>query len=459
MRKYIIIIGLIATITSQAQIREACFNVNIGGGLNGLKYTLQDGDVKSAPGGSFNIGYSYFFNSGWGIGAGLGLQSAQSKGTLNFTSYTNAYDSDGDNFELRTRYNNWAEKQKALFVDIPIGLQYQHWFDAKSGLLAMAGAKISLPVSSSYEVVSGSIITTGYYEQWNVELSDMPQHGFTTTSARPSGDLTINPSYSVFVDLGWLYKVSEKLDLYAGGYINYGLNSLINASDNALYSEDGTYNSMLASNQADNVKLLTFGIKVGLRLHQKRRSKVAATPVFPVEVLVQAEKEELVLQTVVKPKVEDLPTSQVSESADVKVEEVAVLEPTAEVKQEPVDSLKVSIADAQVFADRIKLRFPLNSASPLNDEFDTVFMELVQKLKAHPEMKVRVQGHTCNLASREFNLKVSKNRAELGKDKLIKFGVPASQISIECKAFDEPVVPNTTEKNRAQNRRICLIIE
>jgi len=449
MKKYFIIIGLVATITLQAQDKGHYFNANIGGGFNGLKYTLHDGDVKSGTGGTFNLGYSFFVNSNWGFGAGLGLQTAQSKGILNFTSSSSAIDADGDNFELRTYFNNWTEKQKALFLDIPVGIQYQRWFNGKNGMLAMAGGKISVPVSSSYEVVSGSITTTGYYEQWNVELSDMPQHGFTTSSDRPSANLALNTSYSVFADLGWQYKMSEKLDLYAGGYISFGLNNLISAGEKPVYQVSGTYNSMLVSRQTDKVNLLTFGVKVGLRLRANRVRKAAMTSVIAIEEPATGVKEAVVIQTVdqvdIQPQVEEVQ------------EQVSVEDDKSE--PEPIVSIKKSITDAQAVADRIKLKFPVNSAVPLNDEFDSVFMELAQILIANQEMKIRIQGHTCNLSSRTYNLKISMDRAEIGKVKLMNMGVPASQIIIESKAFDEPLVPNTNEENRAQNRRIKLIVE
>lgn len=458
MRKFIII-GLIASITLQAQGQGHYFNANIGGGFHGLNYTLQNGDIKGGPGGIFNLGYSYFFNPNWGIGTGFGIQSAQLTGTLNFTYATESIDSDEDIFELRVHFNDWEEKQKALFLEIPVGVQYQRWFHAKSGLLAMAGAKMSLPVSSSYEVVSGSITRTGYYEQWNVELSDMPKHGFTTTTERPSGDLAMNTSYSVFADLGWLYKVSDKYDLYAGGYVSYGLNSVSEASASASgYITGETYKSMMTDYQTGKVNVLSVGVKIGLRLHTGKRSKTVVTTVTPVEESIPVDVTGQ--QPVSMPETEKAPATLTAGQDDVQpgAEEATVQEPVTVVRHEPVVSLRDSIVNAQALADRIKLRFPVNSAVPLNDEFDDIFMELAHILKANPEMKVIIQGHTC-MSGREYNLKISKKRAELGKTKFIRQGVPASQIIIECKAFDEPLVPNTNEENRSQNRRIKLIIK
>lgn len=281
MKKNIIILGLFTTIAIQAQVNKHYFGIDAGGGLHCLNYKLQNGDANSGVGGTLNLGYSFFFNSNWGLGTGLGLHSAQAKGTLNYTSGEEAIDDEGDNYEFRTNFNNWQEKQKALFLDIPLGLQNQYWFNEKNGLLAFVGAKVSIPVSSSYKVTSGSITTTGFYEQWNVELSDMPQHGFTTITDRPSGDLDLKTSYSLFADFGWLRKMSKKLDLYAGGYLNYGINNLIDAKSNPVYQSDGIYNSMLASANTKKVNSMTFGIKVGIRLRAGRIKKAPEAYALP----------------------------------------------------------------------------------------------------------------------------------------------------------------------------------
>lgn len=443
MKIYIpIIAGLITASTLNAQDKNHYLNATIGGGSHSLLYDLQGGDVKGGFGAAFNLEYSFFFNPNWGIGAGLGLQSAQAKGTLNLATAENTIDTDGDAYEFRTNFADWQEKQKALFLEIPIALQYQRWLSEKNGLLASAGGKIAIPVSSSYEVVSGSRTTSGYYQQWNVELKDMPQHGFATMYDRPSNDLKLKTSFALFAELGWLHKMSEKLDLYAGGYVSYGLRNLSNSASEPLYAANGTYNGLLKSYHTDKVNLLTVGIKIGLRL----RTTCKKTQKIPAAEPVLVEQPSPVIE---EPK----------PAPDTIAKKEPVVEPVIEAKTEPKVSLPDSIAKAQSIANQIDLKFPLNSAVPLNDAFDSTFTKVAQILITNPELKVRIQGHTCNLASREYNLKVSEQRAEVGKNKLLKMGVPASQIILESKAFDEPLVPNTNEKNRAKNRRITLIIE
>jgi outer membrane protein OmpA-like peptidoglycan-associated protein len=452
MKKYIILIlGMITTISISAQEQKHYFNLNAGGGLHNLKYDLQDGNVENGFGGTFNLGYSYFFKPSWAINTGVGLLSAQATGILNQVVSETSVDEDGDSYEFRTSYNNLEEKQTALFLDIPINLQYQHWVNEKWGLLATMGAKASIPLSANYKVTDGSVTTTGYYEQWNVELSDMTQHSFSTLTNQPSGDLNLKTSVSLNAELGALYNLSQRFDLYLGSYINIGVNNLINAGSNAVYPGDGTYNSMLASTQTSKVSLSTFGIKIGLCLRATHEKKVVyiAPAVQPIIDVIPVVEDLVVEEPVVQAVVPVINTSLVKKQIMVDT----IIEP------EPVVSLNDTILKTKVVAKQINIKFPLNSDVPLNDAFDKQFSELAQILKANPTLKIRIKGHTCNLASREYNLKVGMDRANVGKAMLLKLGVPESQILTESVAFDEPMVPNINEENRAKNRRIELIIE
>jgi outer membrane protein OmpA-like peptidoglycan-associated protein len=447
MKKYsIIVLGLITTIIIHAQEKRSYLNLNMGSGIHSLKYDLQNGTVKSGVGAIFNVGYSYFLTPNWGLGTGLGVHSVQSKGTLSYTSGEAAIDEDGDNYEFRTYFNNWQEKQTALFLDIPLGVQHQYWFNEKNGLLAFAGAKVSIPVSSSYKVTSGSITTTGYYEQWNVELMDMPQHGFNTINDRFSGDVDLKTAYSLFVDLGWLRKISEKVDLYAGGYVNYGINNLIDSKNNLVYQSDGTYNSILASANTNKVHSMTFGIKVGIRLRANNSKKAPEAYTLP-EILPVVEP---------APVVKEDSIHQPIGQTEMKPQEQL---PIIETIPEPTVSINDTIIKLQAIAKQIDLKFQFGSDVPLNDEFDNKFKELAQILIANPTIKVRIKGHTCNMADRDYNLLVGTKRAEVVKAKFLKMDVPECQIVTESKAFDEPLVPNTNKKNRAINRRIELVIE
>jgi outer membrane protein OmpA-like peptidoglycan-associated protein len=114
---------------------------------------------------------------------------------------------------------------------------------------------------------------------------------------------------------------------------------------------------------------------------------------------------------------------------------------------------------AQSVITKIDLKFSYDSVQLKDNSQEEKIMELANILKENPDIKLRITGHTCNIASRPTNILVGMQRANTIKEKLVEQGVSVSQLITESKAFDEPLVPNTTEENMAQNRRVELRLE
>lgn len=284
MKKQIIIgLSLLVFGFIQAQKTENYLHFNIGVGDQNLSYKLQNGIEKSQFGYTINAAYTYFFTSHWGLQTGLGIQSYGALSTLNYlSSVPNVIDAVGDSYEFRDNYKNWQEKQQVIFIDIPLEAQYRHCFNTKLGLLASAGVKMSIPLQASYKTVGGEMVTTGYYSKWNIVLSDLPQHGFSTYTNSYNGNLAIKPACSAIADLGGLYKLSENLDLYLGGYINYGLNNIISADSKLVYQPNAVYNGFFSSDQVKKVLPIAVGVKVGVYWKLKNRRQKEGQDIIPV---------------------------------------------------------------------------------------------------------------------------------------------------------------------------------
>ena len=267
MKKQIIILAsLITSLFIQAQETGNYLHLNAGGGLNNLSYTLHDGTQSGQTGYTVNLAFSHFFTTQWGIQTGIGIQSFSTLSTLNLTESTPAIDSDEDMYFFKSNFKNWQENQQVLFFEIPLTGQFKHRFNSKFGLLATAGAKVSIPIHVNYKTTGGEIVASGYYPQWNIELTDIPEQGFKTVTQSYSGKYSFKPSYMAIAELGGIYRISEKIDLYAGAYFNYGLNNILKPDINMLYLLNGTYNGVLGSYQTASVKPLSVGIKLGLYL-------------------------------------------------------------------------------------------------------------------------------------------------------------------------------------------------
>jgi len=68
--------------------------------------------------------------------------------------------------------------------------------------------------------------------------------------------------------------------------------------------------------------------------------------------------------------------------------------------------------------------------------------------------KYAVQGHTDNIGSRSYNLKLSLDRARSVREYLLMRGVDPDRLEITGYGFARPLYDNMTEEGRAKNRRV-----
>jgi OOP family OmpA-OmpF porin len=78
----------------------------------------------------------------------------------------------------------------------------------------------------------------------------------------------------------------------------------------------------------------------------------------------------------------------------------------------------------------------------------------VDWLKANPTVKVELAGHTDNVGSREYNKKLSLDRAQAVLDYLVKKGISPARVTAHGYGMSEPVATNETDEGRALNRRV-----
>jgi outer membrane protein OmpA-like peptidoglycan-associated protein len=96
--------------------------------------------------------------------------------------------------------------------------------------------------------------------------------------------------------------------------------------------------------------------------------------------------------------------------------------------------------------------------SELNVQSKNALTKFVESLKKSEETDLTIYGHTDNTGTREFNEKLSIDRAKSVVNYLVQNGVSAERTSIKGFAWDQPVADNSTPDGRAQNRRVEVFI-
>jgi outer membrane protein OmpA-like peptidoglycan-associated protein len=103
----------------------------------------------------------------------------------------------------------------------------------------------------------------------------------------------------------------------------------------------------------------------------------------------------------------------------------------------------------------------------LNFEFATTHLtsksvatvdQLAQVLKAHPDARIEVQGHTDNVGQPAANQHMSLQRANAVKSALTARGVSADHVTTKGLGEEHPIAPNDTPEGRAKNRRTEIVV-
>lgn len=79
--------------------------------------------------------------------------------------------------------------------------------------------------------------------------------------------------------------------------------------------------------------------------------------------------------------------------------------------------------------------------------------EVAQVLRANPNLRVQIGGHTDSSGSDAYNRALSDRRAEAARTYLVSAGIAASRLEAEGFGESKPAADNTTAEGRQANRR------
>ncbi len=101
------------------------------------------------------------------------------------------------------------------------------------------------------------------------------------------------------------------------------------------------------------------------------------------------------------------------------------------------------------------VNFNFNKAT-LRADAEPVLRQLLAALQASAQVAVEIGGHTDNVGKPDYNLQLSQGRAESVKAWLVAHGIGTERLSSRGYGDTAPVVPNSSDINRARNRRVEL---
>ncbi len=475
-------------------------NQGISGGPTGYK--------DSRWGGNFRIGYQHYITNHLGIGLGLRYSIARldSIPLGQYTQTISGVDApEGillpvENYEHRTVFHDFSEKTRIHALSVPAMIYYQTNLGISWKLYMAGGAMMTFYPKASYQT-SGWLETREYYGQYDLEIGDVDHHD-NIFSQRESmkGKYTFNPNLSITGELGLLYAINPRLDAYLAVEGSYRLTPMPEKSEQMLYtSRDGQtytspgmdYNGMLNSGVSPQLRDLSLGVQLGIRYRLNKEAKIKFQEYQQRRHLrdvdeyefkrirrsdfnemeqrrMEADSAERERQRLEAGEQERIRQQRMKDSLDA-----IANQNTPDIPQTDTAAAIVVAADTlgtapQQAVDEIaRLIVQINqnycslSKSHILGSRDTekAIKKLSELMGMYSDIKVLIKGHTCDLGTLEQNQKLGLERAEAMRDKMLQNGARPDQIRCESVWWKEPLVPNTSERNRAKNRRAELIRE
>lgn len=128
-----------------------------------------------------------------------------------------------------------------------------------------------------------------------------------------------------------------------------------------------------------------------------------------------------------------------------------------EIKQAVPDAQVQRVGEGIEMTFNSGLLFQINSAA-LSEAAKTNLEKVAGVFVKYPETNLLIEGHTDDTGPDDFNMELSKKRAYAVSDYLTSKGVSTSRMNVKWYGETQPKVPNTSEANRAQNRRVEVAI-
>ena len=423
-----------------------------------------------------DVDYAYFFNEHWGLSLGVGLNRLAAKASISKSGVIPDYDELHDgafdypenynpNYDLYYDANGLREKEIVWAVEVPLKAHFDWRFDGRNGIYATLGIQGYFPIKGFNRYTGeGTITTSGYeelfnqwymrhYEDGNIKMDNHFAEGSYTGNGN---NVKMRPSVDILTDIGGVFALSKKVDFYLGMYCKYGFldilpkekTSLIGANSEGQMEFKGTLGSdmldeLYAANQIKKNQtkwnLLQIGVKAGFHF------KTCMTP--QEKSRKQIEKE--ILEELKKKSNEPIIIKQDPQYIYI----VPVCDQLNDDDDYLTEKDKKAITDLSEALSNTKILFDLDKDIPKISDYNDNINKTVAILKENPQLKLIVEGYTCDLGTEEHNRDLAQRRANNVRNLFIQKGVSPDQIETASYTVNDPQNrQNITDPSREEHR-------
>jgi len=275
-----IILALFASNTLSVSGQKTPYELSIYGG-GGLAAFCFQPSIKNASSKGYSVdagvGFTAFFSQNWGVhvGAGLGFYDVKNK-VNDFKFITpDQKDCEDNLFDLHTTLNKYKETHQAIFLTVPLMLQFQTKTnlsnnrnkDEKVGYYFVTGVKALFPLNCNRTSEIASFNNAAYYPQFDNWIHSLPILGLGSFDGAGTTEKLKFGALTMFVfETGAKWRIGNNFHLYTGVYFDCGLHDPIrkNRVPYSVYRHPEQFQEISLLEYTDTMTLMAAGIKIRL---------------------------------------------------------------------------------------------------------------------------------------------------------------------------------------------------
>ena len=125
-------------------------------------------------------------------------------------------------------------------------------------------------------------------------------------------------------------------------------------------------------------------------------------------------------------------------------------------EKKKVEEFVKGVSKELVLTSSIQFEF---ASDFLNESSHNVLNQISDYMKQNASISLLIEGHTDNIGPAQFNLSLSKRRANAVQDYLINKGISKSRFEIKGYGLQQPRATNDSSEGRALNRRVVFSVK
>ena len=430
------------------------------GGVSHWNYPLEGGNVLVGGAFSAGAGYTFFFHPCVGVQTGFSFSRLASTALLQETMEWREWqdgssltDYMGEQYIHRTAFEGWREKEQAYLLEIPVGLRFRYFQkrDSRAGLHAAVGIKMAIPVVADYRHIAGDVIHTGWYEQWQLLLYDLPDRFERESFGEPQEENIRDRLHIVnaeaYAELGTAIRINPHYELYIAAFGQMMLNdfsatgrdektALGFRNDKNDYAFMNEYRGLVGTDKTGSIHPWMAGVKVGLSIWPGKTDK-------------EKKKE---LKKLMKQFPEAVAPKEVHDTIylhdTVFIHDTRFVHDTIPQEQKPQKRLDSLLSEAVIW-------FHLDEYVPILEPA-YILDSVAAMMQRYPDLKVHVNGHACRLGTDRYNQRLALLRAKAVAALLEEKGLSSERIFIWSYGANKPYRYNS-RKQLSKDRRVEII--